>query len=160
MQCRKSQSIGGVIRLTPIAPYTLVSKQNNLAIIAYLHWKDSIPTGIRGYFADLDRAITNWHTEVFNYFDHKITNAYTESANNHIKSIARQGRGYSFDVLRARTLFTNAKHKVKRKSFKAGVREDTIGYGLPNNDEITHFDEPFNQEFLNFGVIIPHAPEK
>ncbi len=110
-----------------------------------MNWKESIPTSIRSYFADLDRAITNWHTEVFNYFDNRITNAYTESANNHIKSIARQGRGYSFDVLRARTLFTNAKHKVKRKSFKSGVREDTVGYGLPNNEG-----------FLNYGVIIPH----
>lgn len=116
---------------------------------AYLAWKDSVPQGIRGYFADLEKAVENWHTEVFNYFDHKITNAYTESANNHIKSIARQGRGYSFEVLRARTLFTNAKHKVERKSFKSGVREDTAGYGLPNDEE-----------FLNFGVIIPHDKEK
>jgi hypothetical protein len=37
------------------------------------------------------------------------------------------------------------KHKVKKKSFKPGVREDAIGYGLPNNEE-----------FLNYGVIIPH----
>jgi transposase len=90
-----------------------------------------------------------WHKKVFNYSDHRVTNAYTESANKHIKSIARQGRDYSFDVLRAKALFTNAKHKVKSKSFKSGVREDTIGYGLPNNDE-----------FLNFGVIIPHDLEK
>jgi transposase len=116
---------------------------------AYLAWKDSVPQGIRGYFADLEKAVENWHTEVFNYFDHKITNAYTESANNHIKSIARQGRGYSFEVLRAKTLFTNAKHKVERKSFKSGVREDAIYYGLPNDEE-----------FLNFGVIIPHDKEK
>lgn len=29
------------------------------AEIAYLNWKDSIPIGIRGYFADLEKAITN-----------------------------------------------------------------------------------------------------
>jgi hypothetical protein len=52
-------------------------------------------------------------------------------------------------VLRARTLFTNAKHKVKRKLFKSGIRDETIGYGLPNNEE-----------FLNYGVIIPHGHEK
>jgi transposase len=119
------------------------------AELACLEWQESIPIGIRGYFADLDRAIGNWHKEVFNYFDHRVTNAYTESANNHIKSIARQGRGYGFEVLRAKTLFTNAKHKVKRKSFKSGVREDAIGYGLPNNEE-----------FLNYGAIIPHHPKK
>jgi transposase len=115
----------------------------------YQDWKDSVPVSIRSYFADLDRAMGNWHKEVFNYFDHRITNAYTESANNHIKSIARQGRGYSFEVLRAKVLYTNAKHKVKKKSFKLGIRENFLGYGLPNNDD-----------FLNFGVIIPHGTEK
>ncbi len=124
---------------------------------AYLDWKDSIPLGIRGYFSDLDRAIGNWHTEVFNYFDHRITNAYTESANNHIKSIARQGRGYSFEVLRARTLFTNAKHKVKKKSFKSGIREETLGYGLPHMMKLTILVVYL---IRNFGAIIPHGIEK
>jgi hypothetical protein len=55
-------------------------------------------------------------------------------------------------VLGAKVLFTNAKHKVKKKSFKSGIRENILGYGLPN-------DETFNKEFLNFGVIIPHGNE-
>jgi hypothetical protein len=63
-------------------------------------------------------------------------------------------------MLRARTLFTKAKHKIKKKSFKAGIREQTLGYGLPNNDEITSFGKPFNQEFFNFGVIVPRGAEK
>lgn len=117
---------------------------------AYLDWKESMPSGIRGYFANLEKAITNWNTEVFNYFDRRITNAYTESANNHVKSIARQGRGYSFEVLRAKVLFTNAKHKIKKKSFKSGIQEDVLGYGLPK----------IGDDFLNFGVIIPHDTEK
>ncbi|NOU23558.1 MAG: hypothetical protein HOO93_17560 [Methyloglobulus sp.] len=53
---------------------------------AYLDWKESIPASILNYFADLDRAEGSWHTEVFNYFDHRITNDYAESANNHIKN--------------------------------------------------------------------------
>ena len=127
---------------------------------AYLDWKDSIPNSICSYFADLDRAIDNWHKEVFNYFDRRITNAYTESANNHIKSIARHGRGYSFEVLRAKVLFTNAKHKIKKKSFKSGIRENVLGYVLPNSDESNKSTGLFNQEFLNFGAIIPHGDEK
>ncbi len=119
------------------------------AELAYLEWKESIPIGIRGYFSDLDRAINNWHQEIFNYFDYSITNAFTESANSQIKSIARQGRGYSFDVLRARVLFIHAKHKVKRRSFKSGVREPLPQYGIPDQED-----------FLNFGVIIPHGTGK
>jgi transposase len=112
------------------------------AKIAYLVWKDSVPVGILGYFYDLGRAIGNRHKEVFNYFGNKITNANTKSANNHIKSIARQSSGYSVEVLKAKVLFTNAKHKVKKKSFKSVIREEALGYGLPNSDEINNYDEP------------------
>jgi hypothetical protein len=114
---------------------------------AYGAWKDAIPSEIRGYFSDLARAVDNWRIEVFNYFDHRITNAYTESANNHIKSIAKQGRGYSFDVLRARVLFIGAKHKIRPKPFKHGIAEKTIGYALP--DDL----------FINYGVEFQHEAE-
>jgi hypothetical protein len=47
------------------------------------------------YIATLDAA----------YFDHPISNAYTEALNGVAKTINRAGRGYSFEVLRARLLF-------------------------------------------------------
>jgi hypothetical protein len=34
------------------------------------------------------------------YFDSRFTNAFSESANNIIKDIEKQGKGYSFDTLR------------------------------------------------------------
>lgn len=111
---------------------------------AYESWKEALSYGIRGYFSDLTRAVDNWRLEVFNYFDHRVTNAYTESANNHIKSIAKQGRGYSFEVLRARVLFIGAKHKIRPKPFKHGVAEKTIAYALP--DDL----------FINYGVEFQH----
>ncbi len=42
-----------------------------------------------------------------NDFDFPTTNAYTESMNGVAKVISRLGRGYSFDVIRARLLFAN-----------------------------------------------------
>lgn len=93
------------------------------AEIAYDNWKSSLPDNISPYFSDLIRAVDNWHTEIFNYFDYRVTNAFTECVNNHIKAIARQGRGYNFEVLRAMTLFTHAKHKLKQKSFRSGFRQ-------------------------------------
>ena len=89
------------------------------AELAYDDWKAGIPSGVRGYFGDLVRAMDNWHQEIFNYFDHPVTNAYTESINNQIKTIYRQGRGYSFEILRARALFVDAKHKMTKPSFKS-----------------------------------------
>ncbi|MBT4788682.1 MAG: hypothetical protein HON68_06045 [Gammaproteobacteria bacterium] len=41
------------------------------------------------------RATGNWHKEIFNYFDHPITNAYTVSLNNLIRVMNKIGRGYS-----------------------------------------------------------------
>lgn len=92
---------------------------------AYQSWKHSIPQGVGGFFADLDRAIGNWQNEVFNYFDFRVTNAYTESINNQIKSIVRQGRGYSFEVLRAKVLFSNPKKKYFKQTLKSGVWNDS-----------------------------------
>mgnify|MGYP001403122473 CR=1 FL=1 len=122
-----------------------LSRKN--AETAYDNWKSSLPGNISPYFSDLIRAVDNWHTEIFNYFDCRVTNAFTECVNNHIKAIARQGRGYNFEVLRARTLFTHAKHKLKQKSFRsgfrqqmdrmqAGVAEKVIDYSGVSRDEI------------------------
>jgi hypothetical protein len=55
---------------------------------------------------------------IMNYFDHRITNAYTESLNNLIRATNRKGRGYSFEALRAKMLFSEGlfkKEKVKPK---------------------------------------------
>lgn len=45
-----------------------------------------------------------WRTEVFAYFECGITNAVTENRNSLIKTIYRNGRGYTFDVIRAKAL--------------------------------------------------------
>jgi len=111
---------------------------------AYETWKDSVPAGIRGYFSDLTRAVDNWHLEAFNYFDHRVTNAFTESINNQIKGIMRQGSGYSFNVLRARVLFQPDTHK---KSFKGGIGGGVLGSCEP-------------PKAVNYGVEIMLKPKR
>lgn len=71
----------------------------------YLHWKSQITPEIEPAFHDLVRAWDNWTPWILGYFDHPITNAYTEALNGVAKTINRAGRGYSFEVLRARLLF-------------------------------------------------------
>ena len=66
------------------------------------------------YYQDVIKTVDNWQYEIFNYFTCRITNAYTESLNNLIKNIEKAGRGYSFEVLRAKVLFgTSATRKPK-----------------------------------------------
>lgn len=119
------------------------------AISAFDAWKASIPPLVYKYFETMIKSVSNWHVESFNYFDHRVTNAYTESANNHIKSIAKQGRGYSFEVLRARVLFVGAKHKIKPKPFKTNVGSDERIMGFMIREDL----------FQNFGAIFPHEAD-
>lgn len=67
-------------------------------------WCESIPADLEPFLAVKD-TILNWYMEIFNYFDYPYTNAITESINNLIKSIEKAGRGYTFDVIRAKVLY-------------------------------------------------------
>lgn len=56
---------------------------------------------IGGAFAELLSAMKNWRVAIFNYFDHGVTNAYTEAMNGPIKIVNLAARTYRFGVLRA-----------------------------------------------------------
>ena len=61
--------------------------------------------------------VDNWHTEIFNYFDNRYTNAITESLNRVSKEISAIGRGYNFKVLRAKILYRNSAVKQAKYSY-------------------------------------------
>ena len=72
----------------------------------YQDWLKYIASNdIAHAFTDLTRAMTNWHDEIFAYFDYPLTNAYTEALNGITKLIQRNGRGYSFKAIRAKLLY-------------------------------------------------------
>lgn len=92
----------------------------------YQIWETSIPQAQRAAFAPIVSAWGNWHGEILAYFDHPITNAYTESLNSLIRVMNRIGRGYSFEALRAKILFTEGpqKHKTARPKFERVNRRE------------------------------------
>lgn len=103
----------------------------------------------------------NWHNEILTYFDHPITNAYTESLSNLIRVMNRIGRGYSFEALPAKIPFTEApqKHKAAKLKFERVNRREpfvamravsALSYDVPTWD-----DEPER----NLGVDIPQLVE-
>ena len=77
----------------------------------YRDWHMSVTPALHPYFADVIRAWTNWQPFILAYFDHPVTNAYTESLNSLIRVMSRVGRGYSFEALRAKMLFAEGAHK-------------------------------------------------
>ncbi|MCL1826361.1 MAG: ISL3 family transposase [Betaproteobacteria bacterium] len=92
----------------------------NEAQAKYLQWQKSIPPEIAHAFTDIERAWGNWAMPILNYFNHPVTNAYTESLNSLIRVMNRLGRGYSFEALRAKILFAKGvhKHKLSRPKFE------------------------------------------
>lgn len=103
----------------------------------YLAWKHCITPELSPAFSDLVRAWENWTPWILGYFDHPVTNAYTESLNNLIRVMNRLGRGYSFEALRAKILFSEGahKHKNSRPKFerraKERIEDFEMGYGVP-----------------------------
>lgn len=65
----------------------------------------------------------NYYEDIFAYWDSpsRISNAYTECLNGLIKMSNRMGRGYSYEIIRAKKLY--AKHARKVSS---GIRLATL----------------------------------
>jgi len=88
-----------------------------------------------------DGTLQRWYFEVFNYFEFKekgilISNGPTEGLNNLVKSIMRIGRGYSFDVLRAKCVLGSEMRfedhilkeirKKKKKLLRQGITDPKL----------------------------------
>jgi transposase len=64
------------------------------------------------------KTVRAWEGEVFAYFDFPgmaRTNAQTESLNRSIRTIARAGRGYTFDVLRKKVLLARYAYEPEER---------------------------------------------
>lgn len=85
--------------------YDIYDLPKEQAVAAFDAFPSTVPANIKDDFRVLLTAMKNWRTEILAFFDHPITNAYTEALNGVAKTINRQGRGYSFEVLRARLLY-------------------------------------------------------
>ena len=131
--------------------YQASSKQQ--AQIRYEQWLKSIPAELRGHYEPIITAWSNWQPFILEYFNHPITNAYTESLNSLIRVLNRLGRGYSFEALRAKILFSRGSHKIVQNRPKFDRREAqyddaVIGYAMFNNSL------PTKEEPKNYGVDI------
>ena len=85
------------------------SKEN--AQKAFDDWERSIPDDeVFDKFRELKQMVHNFYEQIFAYWDCPIaiSNGYTECTNRLIRENNLRGRGYSFEVLRARTLYRRA----------------------------------------------------
>lgn len=92
--------------------YDEPDKQN--AQNAFDAWENTLPAQGLEPFKKLVKTVHNHYEDIFAYWDapFPITNAYTEGLNGLIKMSNRLGRGYSYDIIRAKTLYSAEARKV------------------------------------------------
>jgi transposase len=109
-------------------------------------WKEMLPKELKPAFHELIRAVDNWKPEIFAYFDHKKTNAYTEGMNSVIRNVDRPGRGYSFDAIRAKVLYggkkrkTDTEYKTVRLAMRTKVQK--VDRNVVDSETVIHGENP------------------
>jgi hypothetical protein len=127
-------------------------------------WKNNIPGELAKYFEPILVTWTNWDREIFEYWNHPITNAYTECQIMLMRAIDRIGRGYSFDTLRVKLLLAPKKQgivtsfrsiKKKRKAADGAIGFFT-SYSGDDDDEYEQVPE---RKMVTFGVDLGKLEE-
>ncbi len=122
------------------------------ALARYAAWNRSVTPEVHDAYADLIRAFINWQPQILAYFEHPVTNAYTESLNSLIRVMNRLGRGYSFEALRAKILFTEGVHNKAKPRFRRRevMADDMVG----RMAMFTTFQHDVPEAEKNYGVDI------
>jgi len=140
------------------------AKTQEEALARYAAWDMAVTHEVRDAFSDLIRAWRNWQPYILAYFDHPVTNAYTECLNGLLRIMDRLGRGYSFEALRAKILFAEGafkkqiiKPKFSRRSAQPKVAAFGCKTGLTSVVTVfpakgNHPEEPCRE--INYGVDI------
>ena len=81
---------------------------------AFEAWKNSLPDDGMEPFKKLVKTVHYHYEDIFAYWDapFPVTNAYTEGLNGLNKMPNRLGRGYSYEIIRAKTLYSAEARKV------------------------------------------------
>ncbi len=113
------------------------SQSSEEALARYAAWEISVTEEVRDAFLDLIKAWRQWQPYILAYFDHRITNVYTESLNSLIRVLDSLGRGYSFEALRAKLLFCEGAYKINQMRpafeqrtpvFRPGLGRNMVGF--------------------------------
>lgn len=123
-------------------------------------WLQAIPPTVSGNFRETAHVLTNWWSEIFNWYDCQITNGYTESINRIAKDMSRMGRGYSLEVIRARLLYDDEARRPNQKTIrtKKRVAKPTVGFMKATSMKQqlpTTYETQLEVKVIEYG---PHIP--
>ena len=119
-------------------------------------WEESIPEdALYDKFRELANTVHNFYEQIFAAWDCPIaiSNGFTECMNRLIRENNLRGRGYSFEVLRARTLYRNAN---LRAMLENGLVE--VGPVIPEDGPVFHLDSTKEDEFDDIDAEDDYEP--
>lgn len=133
------------------------SKDKQEALERFTAWEKQIPDNF-AEFKDIRKTFNNHKKNIFNYFENPYTNAYTESVNNIIKQVEKNGKGYSFEVLRAKVLYGTQATK-KRPKYDGSMEFMPIKYIIGNDTTPTKIPDELLEEMVIYGVDLTTLSE-
>lgn len=120
-------------------------------------WLTTLPPSIKKEFRRCVELLNAWNVEIFNYYDYQITNAYTESVNAIIKDIARAGRGYNFEIIRAKLLFNEKSRIPNQQTIRKKVRQEISSWDCVSLSSVSvpqkNYETVLIEDIIEFG---PH----
>lgn len=124
------------------------------AIQRFHEWESSIPKYLKS-FRDVAKTVNNNFEDIFTYWDApiRITNAYTEGHNGITRVANRMGRGYTFEVLRAKMLYNKVARSITTLKTPSSLKS-TKGY-----EGLTAFPTKQEKTKLEYGAYIPTLVE-
>lgn len=137
-------------------------KTKETAEEVFKKWADNIPSDLP-QFNDLVKTVSNNYDDIFAYWDapFSITKAYTDGHNGLIKVADKLGRGYSFEVIRARLLYNKIARSVTTVSTKATstkpltVAPDSLVAAVSSKDLDFKFSTKYRKMKTEYGAHIP-----
>jgi len=105
-------------------------------------WLSAIPEYEE--FRAMKGTFTDRKEHIINYWRYHWTNAFTESTNNLIKNIEKNGRGYKFSVLRDRCLLSINRPKPDKFKFKNAVYVKKVQDVIIKKKQETLYSIAFN----------------
>lgn len=127
----------------------------NDAIQRFNDWESNIPKHLKS-FRDVAKTVNNNFEDIFTYWDApvRITNAYTEGHNGITRVANRMGRGYTFEVLRAKMLYNKVARSITTLTTPSSLSRPSKGY-----ESLAAFPTKQEKIKLEYGTYIPTLVE-
>ena len=125
------------------------------AIQRFNNWESDIPKHLKS-FRDVAKTVNNNFEDIFTYWDApvRITNAYTEGHNGITRVANRMGRGYTFEVLRAKMLYNKVARSITTLTTPSSSSKQTKG-----DEGLSTFPTKQDKIKLEYGAYIPTLVE-